>query len=282
MFNLQQRSEENTITTQQTVKTTGDLHQFRNIKGNRQLNESNVSAISAQIQHRGQMIPIIVNSKFEVIDGQHRLEACKRLNQPIKYIVDKTANIESVITANVVGRNWTEFDHVSRHAAEGKPAYIRLKKWIEECKELGINYGPAILIAQLSGTRRTCYMFDDGKIRGRKKDKTATALYGVGTDIKIGHFNFPDLKKSKEVLEAVTGFSSFSFAHKSGFVIALIQCMRIKEFKPARLIENSQKYPRKFTNEPTTDSFLEMFEKVYNYKARTKLPLVLNPQRLKA
>lgn len=279
MFNLQPRSEENTNTSTQSVRNTKDYDQFKYIKGNRPLEESNVKAIANQLQQYGQIVPIVVNSKYQVIDGQHRLQACRRLKIPVKFIVEKSANINAVITANAVGKKWSELDHINRHASEGKTEYIQLKKWVKECKELGFNYGPSVMMAQLSGTRRSCYMYEDGKVRAADKHGSIKKLYGVGTVIKVGMFKFPDLEKSKDFRAALMKFIEFPFYQKSAFVSALNQCMKIEEFDVDRLVESAEKYPRRFTNEVSAADFLQMIEKAYNYRKHSKLAIVMNAQR---
>lgn len=279
MFNLHQSSEENTNTNSNSVRVTHDLDQFKFVLGNRQINDLNVTAIQAQIMQHGQTVPIIVNGKYQVIDGQHRLEACKRLGYSVKFIVDKSATIDTVITTNAVGQKWTEMDHVNRHAFEGKKDYIRLKEWIIESKKLGFNYGPSVMMAQLNGTRRTCYMYDDGKVRGNNRHKQAKKLYGVGTAIKIGLFKFTDIEKSKNFRNALIKFNEFPFYQKAGFVSAINQCLRIEEFELDRLLEAALRYPRMFTNEVNANDFLQMIEKVYNYRKHNKISIVINSQR---
>lgn len=279
MFNLSQRSEENTNTNTQSVRTTFNYDQFNYIKGNRPIEESNVKAIANQLQQYAQIVPIVVNSKYQIIDGQHRLEACRRLKIPVKFIVEKSASIDAVITSNAVGKKWSELDHINRHASEGKTEYIQLKKWVQECKDLGFNYGPSVMMAQLSGTRRSCYMYDDGKVRAADKHGSAKKLYGVGTVIKVGMFKFPNIQKSKDFRDALIKFNKFPFYQKSAFVAALNQCMKIKEFNVDRLLETAEKYPRRFTNEVSTADFLQMIEKAYNYRKHAKLAIVMNAQR---
>ena len=279
MFNLSQRSEENTNTNTQSVRSTVEYDQFTHIQGNRPIEEPNVKAIANQLQQHAQIVPIVVNSKYQVIDGQHRLEACRRLKIPVKFIVEKGANMDAVITANAVGKKWSEMDHINRHAVEGKREYIQLQKWVKECKTLGFNYGPSIMMAQLSGTRRSCYMYDDGKVRAADRHSSAKRLYGVGTVIKVGMFQFPSIEQSKAFRSALIKFNEFPFYQKSAFVSAINQCLKIDEFDVDRLLEAAQKYPRRFTNEVTSADFIQMIEKAYNYRKHSKLSIVMNAQR---
>ena len=56
---------------------------FKKIKGNRIVNKSNLNAIITSMEQQQLVSPIMINEKFEIIDGQHRFEACKELGLPV-------------------------------------------------------------------------------------------------------------------------------------------------------------------------------------------------------
>jgi hypothetical protein len=279
MFNLQQRSEENTNTQRTVVMLTKDYGMFKYLRGNRILSETNIQAIRNQLLQRGQQQPIIVNERNEVIDGQHRLEACKRLKMPVQYIKRAGANLDDVISTNIVGKKWTLMDYVNRFAVEGKADYINLQKFIIEANEYGFAPSTAVKIAQGSNANDAFYMYEDGVIRRGRDQKASKALYHVGDAIKRGSFKIPNEDEAKKRLEQIHEFKEFSFYNKVTFVNAIIQCMRIKEMDFDRLLESARKYQRRFTNEASTENFVIMFEEVYNWRRKNKLPIVNNPQR---
>jgi len=279
MFNLQPRSEENTNTKHLVVMLTKDYAMFKHIAGNRELIEPNIQAIRNQLIERGQQQPIIVNERNEIIDGQHRLEACKRLKMPVQYIKRVGANLDDVISTNIVGKKWTLMDYVNRFAAEGKTDYIDLKKFIVGAKECGFAPSTAVKIAQGSNTNDSFYMYEDGVIRRGRENKQSKALYHVGDAIKRGSFTMPNEDEAKKRLEQIHEFKEWTFYNKVTFVNAIMQCMRIKEMDFDRLLESARKYQRRFTNEASTENFVKMFEEVYNWRRKNKLPIVNNPQR---
>ena len=62
--------------------------EFRTLNANRNVSENHVKQIKAAIETVGnltEVVPIIVNENKEIIDGQHRFEACKELGLPIFY-----------------------------------------------------------------------------------------------------------------------------------------------------------------------------------------------------
>jgi len=281
MLNLNLRSEENTNTKPQTVQTTKDYLRFKFLQGNRDLVEGNIKAVMNQISAFGQRQPIIINERNEIIDGQHRLEACRRLNIPIKYIVDNGARIDHVISANIVGKKWTLTDYIKRFVAEGNENYVELYDFLLEAKSAGIQSSAALQIVRGGYRDRTYYMYDDGKVRIHGSTNKAQRLYAVGNDINLGQFTMPNKKGVQERFESVLAFRSFPFYKHGRFIQALLQVMRITEFDVKRLEKQAQRYPSRFTNEPDTDSFVRMFESVYNYRFSKKLPLVNHPERRK-
>ena len=64
---------------------TKNYDQFKTLEGNRSIDQKNVNNIEQNMREHG-VLPtvIIVNEKMEVIDGQHRIEALKRLHEPVR------------------------------------------------------------------------------------------------------------------------------------------------------------------------------------------------------
>lgn len=283
MFNLSQRSEENTNTAKNNmVLVTNDYSLFKYVHGNRDINKGNVNAIAHQIKLRGQQVPILVNEKHEIIDGQHRLEACKQLNKPVAYIVRKGANIHDVISTNIVGKKWSTDDYINRYASEGNENYLKLQAFFLKAKTEGFNASTALTIARGSAMKMAYFMYSDGKLRTQGNSiVTAQKLYHAGDDIKLGKFVMGDEKKAYKRMELVLSFKHFEFYNKKHFVTALFQVMRITDFDVKMLLSHAQKYPSRFTNEPDTKSFVTMIERVYNYRNRNKLAIVHSAERLK-
>lgn len=281
MFNLSQRSEENTNTERTVVRLSNNYGMFKHIAGNRDLVESNIQAIMNQLRERGQQQPIIINERNEIIDGQHRLEACKRLKLPIQYIKKSGANIEDVISTNMVGKKWTLNDYINRYASEGNKEYMKLQKFTETAKENGFSTMAAIKIAKGTASSRRYAMCNDGVIREAShiKTKGLKAVFYVGSDVGIGKFQFVNEAKAYERMQQILQFKEWPFYKKSGFIIAIMQCMRIDDMNFERLLESARRYPRKWNNEASTENFVKMFEDVYNWRRKNKLPIVNNPQR---
>lgn len=110
------------------VRSTTNYFQFRFIDGNRDVKHA--AKIKKSIEAVGLLIcPILVNEKFEIIDGQGRFTACKELNLPVYYVQQNGIGIEEVRKMNSVSSNWVTGDYVHSYT-EGdstKDSYIYLQ-----------------------------------------------------------------------------------------------------------------------------------------------------------
>lgn len=116
------------------IHVTDEYDKFKKMLGNRDV--KGVSKIVESVQSVGQIeAPIVVNEKFEVIDGQNRLEAFKQMGRPVYYIVIPGLGIEACRRLNIGQTNWGIEDWVASYAQGGNPSYQRLASLINEYKK---------------------------------------------------------------------------------------------------------------------------------------------------
>ena len=114
------------------VNETTDYSRFKRLEGNRDVSEARIKKIMGSIRKVGYvMSPIIVNEQYQVIDGQGRLEALKRLGLPVHYIVVPNIGIDECIAMNMNQSNWTLIDYITSHAETGNVSYIYLLNLIK-------------------------------------------------------------------------------------------------------------------------------------------------------
>ena len=84
------------------VYSTSDYSKFRLVFGNRELLRRKVIKLREAIKIENKILsyPVVVNSNFQIIDGQHRFVALAELGLPIYYIVDDTFKVESIPKIN--------------------------------------------------------------------------------------------------------------------------------------------------------------------------------------
>jgi hypothetical protein len=108
------------------IYQTTNYDQFTYINSNRPVDEKHVRKLMRKIEKEGNLTaehPIEVNQDLEVMDGQHRLEALKRLGQPVYFVVRNGLNIENIASLNTGGKNWDWMDFARHWAKRGNKNY---------------------------------------------------------------------------------------------------------------------------------------------------------------
>ena len=70
--------------------------------------------------------PIVVNEKFEIIDGQGRFKALKTLSLPIEYILIPGLGLEECKKMNENSTTWNSRNFIVSEAELGNENYQRL------------------------------------------------------------------------------------------------------------------------------------------------------------
>lgn len=107
-----------------TIYKTTDYGIFNNIKSNRKLNPLNYSKLMQSMKEEQLMIPICVNEEFMIIDGQHRLKACKELKLPVFFYMAEGYGPEQMKRANLVSANWTIDDFLNAYIEDDVEVYL--------------------------------------------------------------------------------------------------------------------------------------------------------------
>jgi len=192
------------------VYRTMNYDQFQYEETNRDVEKIDKLVKEAKKPH-GVIVPIIVDENMIVYDGQHRLEACKVTNTPIKYIVDKNVGVEEMISLNTSSQNWKIDDYAAHHAKRGLKAY-------QEILRLADRYGITVsTIAGLvgvenpSGTYGAKYeAFQNGKARIDVSyvENTLDDFVEFVRDTKIKYSRLYNFIKAYEGLHQVVCFDN--------------------------------------------------------------------------
>lgn len=123
-----------------SVYESTDYDKFKRLIGNRNLKREKISKLKQSIIQYGWLRnPILVNEKFEIIDGQHRYETLKELRMPIEYIVDEGLSIDECQCLNVSQSNWTQKDYINSYVDNGNSNYIYLRKLMDKYNIISLN-----------------------------------------------------------------------------------------------------------------------------------------------
>jgi hypothetical protein len=131
---------------------TKDYSIFKTLKGNRVLDKHHIYRLKNKIEAEGNLtseFPVNLNDNYEIIDGQHRIEALKELNFPVYYTISEGASLATVRQVNIARKNWNWYDYAQSFAAEGNRHYQDLLHFYDAFK---FNY--RILLGYSSGGKR--------------------------------------------------------------------------------------------------------------------------------
>ena len=129
------------------IYRSSDYDMFGNFEGNRETNECHVKNLMESFSENQIPVPIVVDHKFRVGDGQNRLEACKRLGIPVYYMIIPVLTLEDVKKLNSNVKSWTWQQHMESFIDLGYEDYITYKEFFNsyelnhtECMQLLLGH----------------------------------------------------------------------------------------------------------------------------------------------
>jgi len=243
------------VTTASEIKvyTTTDYSIFNMINGNRDLNHLHLSRLKESMIKNKYLITIImVNEKFEIIDGQHRFVVCKSLNLPINYIVVNGYGLNEVQILNANMRNWTIADYVDGYCDLGYEDYIIYKEFINQ-----YGFTNQVALSLLSGEF----------LSGSQKDS-------ISLRFKEGNFKIKDLNKSKIMAEKIMMIEPYYKGYlRRSFVYALIGLFRNENFDFMEFLSKLKQQPTTLQDCTSVSQYKSLIEEIYNYRRREKVNL---------
>lgn len=232
------------------VVQTKDYQQFNKAAGNRDVIQLHVERLKTSMEQEYLMSPIIVNEKMEIIDGQHRFEAARQLDLPIRFIKVRGYALSQMQQMNKLMVKWKPIDHIKAHADMGNPHFVQLMRFIEEYSK--DNTLEVILAAHgLNGSGRRSIL-ESGTYK-HNKEKEAKVVRLLNTINKIKPY--------------------YKGARRALFIGALKKLMKHDIFDVDLFIEKLKKYSAMMVDCTNQESYIALIEHIYNYKSRNKISL---------
>lgn len=116
-----------------TVYETDNFDIFKLNKYNREISQAKVDKFMKQ-DLKDVIYP--VNSKGEILDGQHRIMACKALNQKVRFMIIDHADEDYIHNINTIGSVWTTKNFVDYFSAKKQRDYELLKFYTKSSNRL--------------------------------------------------------------------------------------------------------------------------------------------------
>jgi len=143
-YDVNKLKDDSTCNTQ--VKYTTDYSKFKLMPDNRDVDKKHVADLIINIRKRGQLQPILVNEKGEVLDGQRRLQACKLLGIPVMYLLSYKTTIKDVILINTSQRSWVNLDYLKCFSHENHWNHLEYRKISKFQKEYTLKFDVCIFL----------------------------------------------------------------------------------------------------------------------------------------
>ena len=223
------------------IKSTKDYSIFKEFSSNREVDPKHVNQLVKAIQEKNllHINPIIVDDAFHIIDGQHRLEAAKRLKLEIFYI-QGSADRKDISKINSFQKNWNTMDYVNFYTVEKIDAYVRFSHLVNKYPEMAVS-----ALLSLSN------------IDGRRDIK----------ELKNGFLNVGNIAHAEKVSDFCRLLNKefdYDFVFDSRFPLAISKAFESESFRPDLLITRIKESPRSFTRCHTVKMYLQMIEEIYN------------------
>lgn len=225
------------------IKTSTKYDDFKIRRTNRAVPEVRILAMVESIKkidltpHH----PIVVNEKFEIIDGQTRYFACRRLKKPIYFTMADLGNKSdpAIIELNSHMNAWNLKDYVEFYAKKGNPEYQKVLDCMDEYK-----HGVSNALAIVANGKPDSVAIRAGKYKAGKRPYPAICN---------------DLKQFKTIC---------NFSNHNRFVLAFVSLCRAGKYSHQSDFQKFQTNRKDMMKCASTQQYLMMFQDIMNWRRR--------------
>ncbi len=234
------------------MQKTSDYTKFRQIDGNRKVNQGHVNKLAQAIERKNllEYFPVLLNEDMEVIDGQHRLSAAFKLEVPIYYEVVPGLTLTDVMSINTNSKSWNLGDFIDSHIELGNSNYKVLRDFMD------MYHFNASTSAMLLGGYNGFFSVNTAKGGA------------VATKIKAGDFKVASLSLAEKIAKQVQElkhYTDFDGPKDREFIGALLALNNNKDFDFDRFAAKLRLKNLIIEKRPTTKYYLILIEELYNH-----------------
>lgn len=239
------------------VIETNDYSLFKTLEGNRIVNKLHVKRLKQSFQNAYLLSPILVNEKYQIIDGQHRFEAAKELKLPVNYVVCKKYGLKEVQILNTNMKNWKKEDYLNAYCDLNYPNYLKFREFMSKYPEFGISTSETFL-TQYLGNRNE-------------------VIEGIETHMRYfeeGNLPIPDYNASCDAADKILMIKPFYTGfNRRMFVIAMVGIFRLEHYSHAKMLDRLAANPSVLQDCSNVSQYKLMIEEIYNFRSREKVSL---------
>jgi len=230
------------------VSFTTNLDMFKLMESNRPVNQGRVKRIYQSMMDEGLLvIPILVNKKMEIIDGQHRYHASKLSGKGIYYLQVDNYGETQVIQSNQNSQSWTRKDFLEFYVSKGNRNYIKLKQFMEIYPHFSLT--------------DSMFLLTNGNFTNTRKDQFNNGMYKIG--------NYSKAVQWGEFITSLQKYFPEGYS-RTIFVRSMISVLRKyeNEFNTDEFIKKSEIVPHFYKICGSHSDYVRMIEDIYNFKRR--------------
>jgi hypothetical protein len=221
-------------------------------KQNRGIKNGHVNRLVKSINKKNLLkdFPIVVSRDFTILDGQHRFEACKKLEIPIWYRVSSDMDINDLPIINSIYLGWKLSDYLDKYIDSSNIDYIKFKRLMDENDDL---FGITQILQFVFG-----YAHSGTRSNGNYNGSPSVAF-------KNGDFIYPeDDFYVREKINIVKSFSPYTKLTKT-FISAVLALMKITDYDHNRMLNNLKKCGHLLKTTTSVKDYFIMFNEIYNH-----------------
>lgn len=233
---------------------TKDYTIFTTIPGNREQNVLQTNKLVRTIRECGNITktsPLLVNEKYQIIDGQHRFWAFEKIAEesgdiyPIYFIVRKGLTEEDAKLMNSGSKPWSPDDYAKTYSLDGikdYEIYLSFRERYELNADVLMKY-----LAPSDGDRNT---------------------------FRVGEFKVEDESKSKTWCNRLEDMKTYYRDHKHrSFALAYLDVTSNRKYEHRRMMEQMEKYSNELIrvplkNKPMREAIIEIYNKGVSEKVK--------------
>lgn len=226
------------------IQKTKEYKKFKYLPWNRDIDAKKLKELCNKmaLNNLTKDLPVLVDKKMQVLDGQHRISACKELGLPVWYKVADKATVNDIAFMQTNAK-WQPKDYIKFWKVKGNRNYILFDKFIKKF-ELPVNTALEVI--------------------GDRHRKRIDLQNG---QLKFNETNFHD---GCHLVYKIYDFAPIFKHYKNrSFMRAMSTIMSFKQYDHKRMKSKASLVP--FSRRGDTDSYIAMIEEVYNYRAQIKV-----------
>lgn len=239
------------------IEKTTDYKQFKFIKGNRPLVPSKVKSLINSFEGGINLFPycpVLVNERMMVIDGQHRLEVCKKKALPVYYMIVKDFSLPQIAHLNAISTKWKTSDFFNCFIESGNKDYQTLQFFVDKYT-LGINIA--------------CQLLMNGSLN-------EGGGY-ISDAFKNGMFKVEHQEKAEKIMKNVTAYSKLveddGILKDRAFIKAINMLMQSNTYSTKDVVEKLTAKSSRIQKKYNHKEYIFHLEELYNKGTHKRIVL---------